>query len=374
MVAAIDARVDVAVIGAGVIGLAIGRSLARSGREVVILEAEAATGMHTSSRNSEVIHSGIYYRTDSLKARLCVSGREMLYDYCRANDIAFARPGKIVVAARAHEIAVLEGIKAQAEKNGVHDLIWLDEGEVRALEPEVRSVRGLHCPSTGILDSHEFMTALRRDAEAAGARVVLAAPVLSGHVGGDGVVLDVGGADPVSVQCRAVVNSAGLRAQDVARSIAGIPRSTIPASFLAKGHYFTLAGSAPFRHLVYPVPAPGGLGIHSTLDLAGQVRFGPDVSWVDAIDYSFDETRAASFYEAIRAYYPALEADRLVPGYTGIRPKLGPSGSPMQDFVIHGPRELGVPGMVNLFGIESPGLTASLAVAEHVRKILAPVG
>jgi len=365
-----DDRLDVAVIGAGVIGLAVARALARSGRDVVVLEAEASIGAHTSSRNSEVIHSGIYYPTGSLKARLCVAGRRMMYAYCEANDVAFARTGKIIVATRDDEIPTLERIKAQAEANGVPDLTWLEGAEARALEPAVRCTKALLSPSTGIVDSHGFMAALRRDAEARGARVLLAAPVTSGLVEEDGIRLSTGGAEPTTVLCRAVVNAAGLWAQSLAAMISGLPKEAIPPRMFAKGHYFVLTGPSPFRRLVYPVPVPGGLGIHVTLDLAGQARFGPDVSWIDDVDYRFDEGRAARFHEAIRTYYPGLQADRLVPGYTGIRPKLGPEGSAPQDFVIQGPADHGVAGLVNLYGIESPGLTASLALAEHVRALL----
>jgi L-2-hydroxyglutarate oxidase LhgO len=363
-------ELDVAVIGAGVVGLAVARALSLAGREVVVLEAEDGIGRHTSSRNSEVIHAGIYYATGSWKARLCVEGKLALYRYCESEGIAHARPGKIIVATRDEEIAALEKLKAQAEANDVRDLTWLGGAEVAELEPVVSCVRGLFSPSTGIIDSHGLMNALRRDAVRAGAKVLLSSPVLSGEVRDDGVAIVVGGVDPIEVRCRAVVNAAGLFAQDVAHRFAGLSKSTIPARFFAKGHYFTLPGRSPFSHLVYPVPVPGGLGIHVTLDLAGQARFGPDVSWVSGVDYVFDADRGASFYPAIRSYFPALAEGALVPGYTGIRPKLAPAGSPAQDFVIQGPREHGVPGLVNLYGIESPGLTAALALADEVRRQL----
>jgi L-2-hydroxyglutarate oxidase LhgO len=274
------------------------------------------------------------------------------------------------VATREQEIPTLSKLKAQAEANGVDDMTWLDQADVRALEPKVRCVRGLLSPSTGIIDSHGLMAALRRDAANAGADVVLATPVRGGRVRDGGVELSLGGADPVTVRCRALVNSAGLTAPQVARSIEGVPHETIGGSYYAKGHYFVLAGRSPFSRLVYPVPEPGGLGVHVTLDLGGMARFGPDVSWVDSIDYSFDESRGAKFYAAVRSYYPDLADGDLNPGYTGIRPKLGPAGSPAADFVIQGPNDHGVPALVNLYGIESPGLTASLAIAKRVSAML----
>jgi L-2-hydroxyglutarate oxidase LhgO len=362
---------DVAVIGAGVIGLAIARSLARAGRQVVVLEAEDRVGSHTSSRNSEVIHAGIYYEAGSLKARFCVQGKRALYDYCREQGIAFRRTGKLIVATRDEQIGTLEHLKLRAHGNGVDDLRWLDGNEVSQLEPDVVCVRALLSPSTGIVDSHGLVAALRRDAKAAGVEIVVSSPVLSGSARRDGILLSGGRAEPFTVLCRTVVNAAGLGAQSVAQAIEGLPKETVPASFFAKGHYFVLGGRSPFSRLIYPVPQPGGLGIHVTLDLGGGARFGPDVCWVDRIDYRFDPGREAAFVDAIRQYFPGLPADRIAPGYTGIRPKLGPSGSAPQDFVVHGPETHGVQGLVNLYGIESPGLTAALALAEHVRSLVA---
>ena len=363
-------ELDAVVIGGGVIGLAIARALAVSGRHVTLLEAEQQLGSHSSSRNSEVIHAGIYYATGSLKARMCVAGRDKLYEYCEREGVSHRRLGKIIVAAREDEIPVLERLKAQAEANGVLDLCWLDGTEISELEPAITAVRGLLSPATGIIDSHAFMSALRRDAERAGADVVLATPVLGGRVVDDGIELDIGGSDSVTVECRTVINAAGLRAQEVARSIEGIPVASIPPQYFAKGHYFVLSGRTPFRRLVYPVPAPGGLGVHLTLDLAGQARFGPDVSWVDGVDYSFDEARSDSFYEAIRRYFPGLTPGSLVPGYTGIRAKLGPAAAAGQDFVVQGPAQHGVAGLLNLYGIESPGFTSALALADHALQTL----
>jgi L-2-hydroxyglutarate oxidase LhgO len=363
-------RLDVAVIGAGVVGLAVARAFALAGREVVLLEAESTIGSHTSSRNSEVIHAGIYYQAGSLKARLCVEGKKALYAFCEANDVGHSRLGKLIVATTADHIPVLERLLAQARANGVDDLTWVEREEVQRLEPAVLCERALLSPSTGIIDSHGFMAALKRDAEARGAHVILNSPVVGGRVDERGIELSIGGSDPVRALCRVVVNSAGLYAQAVANSIEGLPKSTISPSFLAKGHYFILRGKSPFSRLVYPVPEPGGLGVHVTLDLGGQARFGPDVSWIDAIDYGLDESRAQSFYPAIRRYFPGLVEGSLQPGYTGIRPKTTPAGSPAQDFTIQGPADHGVGGLVNLYGIESPGLTAALALADHVLRLV----
>lgn len=364
-------ELDAVVVGGGVVGLAVARALALAGREVTLVEAESTIGSHSSSRNSEVIHAGIYYEPGSLKARLCVAGKLALYDYCQRRGVTHERIGKIIVATRDEEVAVLERIERQAKANGVHDLEWLDSARIHALEPAIKAVRGLLSPSTGIIDSHGYMSALRADAEANGAHVVVSTPLLEGRVLSTGFELAFGGVEPFSARCRTLINAAGLRAQEVARSLHGVPSESIPPQHFAKGHYFVLLGRAPFNRLVYPVPVPGGLGVHLTLDLAKQARFGPDVSWLDGVDYSFDERRSDSFYAAIRAYYPALADGALVPGYTGIRAKLGPAGSPAQDFVIQGPAVHGLPGLVNLYGIESPGLTASLALADATLAALA---
>ena len=363
-------RIDCAVIGAGVVGLAIARRLAMSGREVVILEAEDAFGTHTSSRNSEVIHAGIYYPTGSLKARLCVAGRRALYRYCGERGVDHKRIGKLVIATHPDQIAGLNSYRQQAEFNGVDDLRTLAADDIATLEPEVHGVAGFLSPSTGIIDSHGLMLAYLGDAEAHGAALALTSPVISGAVKDEGIALVVGGKDAMTVICNTVVNSAGLNAQTVARAVIGIPPATIPPTHYAIGHYCTLSGTAPFGHLIYPVARRDWLGVHVTIDLGGHVKFGPDFSWIERVDYSFDESRVAAFYEAIRRYFPGLKDGALHPGYTGIRPKITGKGEPAGDFLIQGPHDHGVKGLVNLYGIESPGLTSSLAIADYVHELL----
>jgi len=357
-----------------VVGLAVARRLAQAGRDVVVLEATPTIGSHTSSRNSEVIHAGLHYPVGSLKAELCVKGRRALYAYAAEKGVEHRRIGKLIVATAEAELAAVRACYDRAVACGVEGVAMLDERQVHALEPEVRAVGALYSPETGIVDSHGLMAALRRDAQEKGAMVALRARVVGGSAGASGIELRVDGEAAATIVCRTAVNAAGLWAQKVARSIEGMPASAVPPCHYAKGHYFVLAGRAPFRRLVYPVAVPGGLGIHLTLDLAGQARFGPDVEWVDAIDYRVDESRAPAFETAIRRYWPGLPEGALRPGYSGIRPKLGPAGTPAQDFVIQGPQEHGVPGLVNLFGIESPGLTASLAIADKVMQTLDATG
>ena len=364
-------KIDCAVIGAGVVGLAIARELALAGREVIILEAEAAIGTHTSSRNSEVIHAGIYYPTDSLKARLCVAGRKALYEYCAERSVDHKRIGKVIVATDETQLEGLQKYRQQAEINGVDDLRLLSRDELSELEPAVVSVAGFLSPSTGIVDSHGLMLAYLGDAENHGASMALQSPVTGGAVTDDGIMLDVGGAEPMQILCKTVVNAAGHGAPLVARAITGIPPQTIPQNFFAIGHYYTLTGKAPFNRLVYPVARHDWLGVHVTIDLGGRCKFGPDFSWRDSLDYRFDESREARFYEAIRRYYPRLQDGALQPGYTGMRPRITGKDQPAVDFVIQDHSVHGVPGMVNLYGIESPGLTSSLAIAAHVRALLA---
>jgi L-2-hydroxyglutarate oxidase LhgO len=358
--------VECVVVGAGVVGLAVARALARAGIEVMVLEREYGIGFETSSRNSEVIHAGIYYPQGSLKARACVAGREMLYAYCAEHGVPHKRLGKLIVACEESELALLDGIRNRALANGVGDLEFIGGNELRRMEPALAAIGGLVSPSTGIIDSHALMLAYQGDAEAAGAMVVFRAPVEGGRVTADGFELSVGGAEPAQLASRYLVNSAGLYAPALARRIAGIPASSIPRDYLCRGVYFTLTGRAPFSHLIYPVPEKAGLGVHLTLDLAFQARFGPDVEWIDTVDYTVDPRRGDSFYAAIRRYWPDLPDGALQPGYAGIRPKIVGPGEAAGDFVIQGAAEHGIPGLVNLYGIESPGLTASLALAERV--------
>lgn len=357
-------RIDVAVIGAGVVGLAVARALARRGREVVVIEAAAAIGTGISSRSSEVIHAGLYHPAGSLKARLCVRGRALLYGYCEARGVAHRRCGKLVVATREADLPRLSHLAEQAAANGVDDLRLLSRAEALALEPALACAGALLSPSSGIVDSHALMTALLGDAERAGATLALASPVSGGVREGDGWRLRVG---DFELGARCVVNAAGLSAAAVAASL-GL---AAPPLRFARGHYFALAGRAPFSRLIYPLPVDGGLGVHLTLDLGGQARFGPDVQWLDerdpaALGYAVDPALAPAFAAEVRRYWPGLPAEALAPAYAGIRPKLIGPGEAAADFRIDA-----APGLVNLFGIESPGLTASLAIADYVAEQVA---
>ena len=364
-------KTDVIVIGAGVVGLAVARALAQAGREVMVVESHPAIGMETSSRNSEVIHAGLYYPSGSLKAALCLSGRDALYDYCAERGIAHQRCGKLVVATSTAQHQRLAEIAAQAHANGCTEVRLISAEEARAMEPALQCTAALHSPMTGVIDSHGYMLALQGDAEHAGAVIAFASQVLSGERHDDGIVLRVAEAGAGSddegflLHARTVVNCAGLWAPRIARSIVGLDEASIPRAWFAKGNYYSLAGRAPFSRLIYPVPEPGGLGVHLTLDLGGQARFGPDVEWLEdeQIDYLVDPARADRFYAEIRAYWPELPAHSLQPAYAGIRPKISPPGAPAADFLFasHGSGHY-----LGLYGIESPGLTASLAIADHV--------
>jgi L-2-hydroxyglutarate oxidase LhgO len=363
-------EVEAVVVGAGVIGLATARALALAGHEVVVLERAYTIGFETSSRNSEVIHGGLYYPAGSLKATTCVAGRERLYAYCAERGVPHARLGKLIVATEEAEIPGVEKIEAAARVNGVTNLEWLTAAEAQRLEPELNCVAALLSPSTGIIDSHALMLAYQGEAEEAGAFVAFRSPVLGGRVRAGGFELDVGGDEPTTVRCRILANAAGLHAPSLARSIGGVPLETIPPAYFCRGVYFTLSGKTPFRRLIYPVPVPGGLGVHITLDLAGQARFGPDVEWIANVDYAVDPRRGDAFYAAVRRYWPGLRDGALQPGYAGIRPKISGPDEAAADFVVQGPEAHGVPGLVNLYGIESPGLTSSLPLADEVLRKL----
>jgi L-2-hydroxyglutarate oxidase LhgO len=363
-------QVDAIVVGAGVVGLAVARALALSGRSPLILEGEELLGSWTSARNSEVIHAGIYYPEGYLKAELCVTGKEQLYAFCAERGVPHRRSGKLIFAHDASQFGELEAISRRALQAGVNDLVQLDLVGVRALEPELQCAGALLSPSTGIVDSHAFMLALLGEAEAHGAMLVTSSRI-------ERVTLKDGlwhvwmaGMDEAVVSAPVLVNSCGLAARDLALATEGLEPMFVPPAFFARGVYFTYSGKVPFSHLIYPVPEPGGLGTHLTLDLAGQARFGPDVEWIDRVDYSVDPARHARFAEAARRIWPAIEPDRLIPGYAGVRPKISGPGDPAADFMISGPSDHGCDGLVNLFGIESPGLTASMAIADCVVEAL----
>ncbi|MGC2960410.1 NAD(P)/FAD-dependent oxidoreductase [Paraburkholderia graminis] len=359
-------QIECVVIGAGVVGLAVARALAARGREVIVLEAAEAIGVGTSSRNSEVIHAGIYYPRGSLKATLCVRGREMLYDYCVERNVPHSRCGKLLVATSNNQIPQLDSIMAKGRDNGVLDLMRITGSEAQALEPALECVAAVFSPQTGIVDSHQLMLALQGDAERDGVMFAFHSPVEAIEAGNGRFIIKVGGNAPTTISAACVINSAGLHANALARKIRGLDARHVPPLYLARGNYFSISGRAPFSRLIYPMPNEAGLGVHLTIDLGGQARFGPDVEWVDAINYDVDPQRAESFYAAIRAYWPALPDDALQPAYAGIRPKLSGPSEPAADFVIQGPAAHGVRGLVNLFGIESPGLTACLAIAQRV--------
>ena len=364
--------VDVVIIGAGVVGLACARALALAGREVLVIEAEAGIGMGTSSRNSEVIHAGIYYPAGSAKSRLCVAGRQQLYDYCAARGVPHRRCGKLIVATAPGQVATLATLQAGAARNGVGDLVRLTAVEAGALEPQLRCVAALLSPSSGIVDSHALMLSFQADLEAEGGVCVFNTRV--GRVvceGGSAVVQTAGPDGELVLSARLLVNCAGLQAQRLAGRMEGFPADQVPPTYFAKGNYFALTGRAPFGRLIYPVPEAAGLGVHLTIDLGGQARFGPDVEWVDEPDFDVDPARADAFYAEIRKYWPALADEALQPAYAGIRPKIQARGEAAKDFLIVGPGTHGVPGVIQLFGIESPGLTASLAIGARVARIAA---
>ena len=362
-------KIDTVVIGAGVVGLAIARQLALQGREVIVLEAANAIGTGTSSRNSEVIHAGIYYTQGSLKARFCVEGKALLYGYCAERGIGHQRCGKLLVATHADQVAQLQTIIDKAAANGVNDLVLLSRAAALGLEPDLACVAAIHSPGTGIVDSHGLMLALQGDLENASGLVALNSPVAGARCAEDGIVLEM--RDGTALKATRVVNAAGLGAQPLAHRFDGFPAAQVPPASFAKGNYFSLAGRSPFQRLIYPVPQAAGLGVHLTLDLGGQAKFGPDVQWVDSPDdLVVDPARGDAFYAEVRKYWPALPDGALIPAYAGIRPKPHARGDAARDFVIDGPAQHGVAGLVNLFGIESPGLTSSLAIARHVSTLI----
>lgn len=364
-------HVETVVVGAGVVGLAVARALAMAGQEVIVLDSAEAIGTETSSRNSEVIHAGIYYPPGSLKALHCVRGKHMLYEYCETHNVPHKRITKLIVAVNKDQSSELERIRANAASNGVEDLQWLNAIDARKLEPAVEASAALLSPSTGIVDSHALMLAYQGDAEDHGAMLAFYSRLERAEHTGDAfdLVVDCAG-ERMDIRTQNLINSAGLNAPFVAKQIAGLNQDVVPSAHYAKGNYFTLSGRAPFSRLIYPLPEPGGLGVHVTLDLAGGARFGPDVEWLDGVDYDVDPARADRFYPAVRSWYPSLPDGALQPAYSGIRPKISAQGEPAADFVVQGPSVHGLHGLVNLFGIESPGLTASLSVAQEVMEML----
>src|SRR5262245_22593286 len=367
-----SADVESVIVGAGVVGLAVARALAIAGHEVMVLEQHALIGSETSSRNSEVIHAGIYYPPGSLRATLCVRGKELLYAFCAENQVAHARCGKLLVATHESQLPKLAAIRGTAAKNGVTDLEPIGADAARALEPEVACVAALLSPSTGVIDSHGFMLALQGHIEADGGGVVLRCPVERIERDAGGLFrLVTGGDNPGAITCKNLVNSGGLHASKLARTLNCGDSYRPPETYYAKGQYYALSGRSPFKRHIYPMPDGGWLGLHATVDPAGRCKFGPDIEWTPGIDYSFQPEKLAKFLDFIRGYYPGLDVERLHPDYTGVRPKLYREGEPVPDFAIHGPQTHGLPGLVGLFGIESPGLTAALAIAEHITMALA---
>jgi L-2-hydroxyglutarate oxidase LhgO len=360
--------VDVVVIGAGVIGLSVARSLALRGREVLIIEAADNFGTGISSRHSEVIHAGIYYPRGSLKAQFCVLGRNRLYDFCERFNVSHRRCGKLIVATSDDQLTDLKAIQTVAAANGVV-LDWLDRSQALAKEPDVECVAALFSPATGIIDSHSYMLALLGDAERHGANIAYRSRVAAMWLETASVLISINEDERPTLRARMVVNCTGLHATQVAAAIEGFPTDRIPRAYFARGHYFALAGRSSFSHLVYPIPEPGGLGVHLTLDLSGQARFGPDVEWIETLEYHVNIERSQRFYAAIRRFWPHLADGQLIPAYAGIRPKISGPGEPAADFRIDGPGHHGIPSVINLFGIESPGLTASLAIGDHVAEL-----
>jgi len=368
-------QVDCVVVGAGVIGLAVAREMALQGRETILLERESAFGTVSSARNSEVIHAGIYYPKDSLKAKLCVEGNRLLYEYCRSHQVSTQAYGKLIVAADETQINDLQAILYKAQNNGVPEIKMISGDEAKVLEPNLKCVAAILSSTTGIVDSHGYMLSLLGGFEDAGGMVAYQSPLMSaksiGQNAEDGYELTIGGSDGMEIQTKLLINCAGMSAPAIAQKIKGLKQEQIPKAYFAKGNYFSLSGKSPFTHLIYPIPEPGGLGVHLTLDMGGQAKFGPDVEWLDIdaeeqIDYTVDPKRSEGFYEAVRRYWPALKENSLQPDYSGVRAKIVPPNSPEGDFCFNGPQDHGLQGLFNLYGFESPGLTSSLAIAWHL--------
>jgi L-2-hydroxyglutarate oxidase LhgO len=368
-------QVDCVVVGAGVVGLAVAREMALQGRETILLERESAFGTVSSARNSEVIHAGIYYPKDSLKAKLCVEGNRLLYEYCCSHQVSTQPYGKLIVAADETQINDLQAILYKAQNNGVPEIQMISGDEAKALEPNLKCVAAILSSTTGIVDSHGYMLSLLGGFEDAGGMVAYQSPLISAkpignHVEG-GYELTIGGPDGMQIQTKLLINCAGMSAPAIAQKIEGLKQEQIPKAYFAKGNYFSLSGKSPFTHLIYPIPEPGGLGVHLTLDMGGQAKFGPDVEWLDIdaeeqIDYTVNPKRGDGFYEAVRRYWPELKDGSLQPDYSGVRAKIVPPNSPAGDFCFNGPQDHGLHGLYNLYGFESPGLTSSIAIAKYL--------
>ena len=368
-------QVDCVVIGAGVVGLAVAREMALQGRETILLERESAFGTISSARNSEVIHAGIYYPKDSLKAKLCVEGNRMLYEYCRTHHVATQPYGKLIVASDESQLDDLQAILYKAQQNEVPEIKMITGDQAKAMEPELNCAAAVLSASTGIVDSHGFMLSLLGGFEDAGGMIAYQSPLISakplGENAKDGFELEIGGADGMKIQTKLLINCAGMSAPAIARKIQSLNEEQIPKAYFAKGNYFSLTGKSPFKHLIYPIPEPGGLGVHLTLDMGGQAKFGPDVEWLEIdeesqIDYTVNPRRGEGFYEAVRRYWPGLKDNTLQPDYSGVRAKIVPPNAPAGDFCFNTPKNHGLEGLFNLYGFESPGLTSSLAIAKHL--------
>lgn len=372
-------RVDCVVIGAGVIGLAVAREMALQGRETILLERESAFGTISSARNSEVIHAGIYYPKDSLKAKLCVEGNRLLYEYCRTHHVSTQPYGKFIVASDESQLDALQAILYKAQQNQVPEIKLITGEQAESMEPDLQCAAAVLSSTTGIVDSHGFMLSLLGGFEDAGGMIAYQSPLISAKPMGtsaqDGFELEIGGTDGMKIQTKLLINCAGMSAPAIAKKIEGLAQEQIPKAYFAKGNYFSLSGKSPFKHLIYPIPEPGGLGVHLTLDMGGQAKFGPDVEWLEIdeenqIDYTVNPKRGEGFYEAVRKYWPGLKDNALQPDYSGVRAKIVPPNAPAGDFCFNTPKDHGLEGLFNLYGFESPGLTSSLAIAKYLEGLI----